>query len=79
MATVPIACQLVPPFSEYCQEPCVPESAVLPTTTTPAKRLALEPPGTASLASVKVELKRSATVSPGLSTAGLLGEVTWFS
>ena len=73
VATVPTAVQL-PPL-RYCQAPCVPESAVLPTTSTPARLLALEPLETVSVASLKALVNIELTVAPALRTAALLTEV----
>ena len=56
--------QLVPPLVEYCHTPCVPATAAAPTTTTPARALAVVPP-TPSAESSKMGVNRAVTVAEG--------------
>ena len=53
--------------------------AELPTTTTPASVLAVEPPETASAVSEKALEKSEVTEAPLLTTVGSVAEVAWSS
>ena len=64
------------PFAEYCQAPSA-AVAALPTTATPARVLALDPPGTWSAASPKLAANSAAAVAPSglLVSSGTAGRV----